>query len=175
MLYVKVDKDRKPLERAKNYREISEEFKARGQTIPPENLFLALCTDEIDITGSVVKSTFEYASVPEDVSAVPPNEIGKKSIPDVPILREDGSFQRTWRLVEVTAEEKESVAKLMRERRTRLLQENIDSISPVRWELMNEQEKHEVSEWRQKLLDMTNDAMWPFMTFPPIPQFCKNL
>ena len=156
MLYVKVDANGNPTEVAKNFSEIKQEYTAKNTAIP------------IEIGFSANLSNFGYAEVP--YSEPPVSESGKRVVPDIPIRQADGTMKRTWRQVDTSPTETNEVVELMRSRRSKLLREYIDSISPVRWDSWSEEEKTEIKNWRQSLLDISSQNGWPFVTFPPIPE-----
>lgn len=56
----------------------------------------------------------------------------------------------------------EAAAFLARRERTRRLAADVDSINPLRWEGMSENEKTKLHEYRQALLDITKQKGFPF-------------
>lgn len=159
MLYVKVDANGNPIEVAKNYSEIKKEYAARNTAIPNEMIFSSI----IEEMG--------YAGV--DYSEPIPSKAGMKIVPDIPKKEEDGTMKRTWKYEPVTDEEIAEVSVLMRERRRTLLRNHIDNISPVRWEKFTTEEKTEISNWHQSLLDIPEKEGWPFVSFDPVPASLK--
>ena len=160
MLYVKVDAAGNPVEVAKNYQTIKEEFfLAKNSIIPSEVIF----NEKIKEMG--------YAPVP--FADPPPPKAGMKIVPDVPVKQADGTIKRTWKYEVATEEEKELFATEMKVRRERMLRNLLDTISPMRWESWSESEREEVKEFRQSLLDITSKEGWPFVTFEPIPSVLK--
>lgn len=157
MLYVKVDNAGNPVEVAKNYREIRTEFLARNSIIPNEdNFFLNV-------------KRLGYAPVPED-GINPPKQAGMKPVPDVPVKDGQGNFSRKWKLVPCSPEEVRTTSAIMRKRRDSILAKYIDTISPVRWEDMSEEDKGTISSWRKELLNITKDPAFPFVMFPKVPE-----
>lgn len=159
MLYVKIDSAGNPLEVAKSYNQIQKEFFAKNAIIPNETLFTA----KLEQMG--------YAAVPFS-EAIPPKS-GMKIVPDVPQRETDGTMRRRWKYENAGEKETSEVSALMRERRSQLLKEYVDNISPVRWEKFSAEEKQEISDWHQSLLDVTTKEGWPFVSFEPIPQILK--
>ena len=155
MLYAKIDDAGNPVEVAKNYAEINKEFLSKGSIIPSESVF-----------GSKPTS-FGYAPVP--FNEPPPSQAGKKITPDIPVKKSDGTYERTWKQVDVDEVDKKQMDIVMRSRRQEVLKQYIDSISPVRWNNMNDQDKAEVNAFYKSILDMPEDPAWPFITFPIRP------
>ena len=159
MLYVKVDQSGNPIDVAKNYLQIKEEFFKENTIIPIEPIFNQIC------------SSIGYAEVP--YSDPLPSKNGSKVVPSVPTKNADGTMKRTWKYEVVTEEDKELVAAEMKARRLTMLRNLLDTISPMRWESWSESEKEEVKAFRQSLLDITSKEGWPFVTFEPIPSVLK--
>lgn len=64
----------------------------------------------------------------------------------------------------------EQIAKEKRLTRDQLLRRTVDSISPVRWNAMSEEEKKIAQDYRQALLDITDDPNWPLNpNWPVVP------
>ena len=155
MLYVKVDANGNPIEVAKNYSEIKKEYSSKNTAIPNESNFLANLP------------SFAYAEVP--YSEPPKPKAGMKVVIDVPQKNPDGTMLRKWKEVAVINEEKIEMDSIMRTRRDQVLKTYIDSISPVRWNNMNDEDKAEVEAFYKSVLDMPEDPAWPFITFPLRP------
>ena len=155
MLYVKVDSKGNPTEVAKNYMEIRDEHLKKNVILPVESVF------------SSKSSELGYAEVP--LGEAPQPQAGKRPVPDVPKKNKNGKMTRTWKYLEVTAQEKIDMDIVMRSRRKEVLREHIDTISPVRWNNMNDQDKAEVDTFYKAVLNMPEDPAWPFTTFPIRP------
>jgi len=160
MLYVKVDGSGNPVEVAKNYREIREEYLSKGSIFPSEGVL------------NIDPSSLGYAEVPES-EPLPPKS-GNKVVPDVPTKNADGTMTRTWKYEAATEEEKKLFSGEMKARRSVVLSKLIDTISPVRWNSWTTEEQAEVTAWRQSLLDLPNAEGWPYVTFPELPAVLKN-
>ena len=155
MLYAKIDNAGNPVEVAKNYLQIKGEFLKQNAIIPNESVFF----NNPALLG--------YAHVP--VSEPPKPKAGMKVVPDIPTKNSDGTYQRTWKEVAVNDMEKKEMDLVMRSRRKEVLRNNIDTISPVRWNNMSEEDKAEVNAFYKEVLDMPEDPSWPFITFPIRP------
>lgn len=160
MLYVKVDAAGNPLEVAKNYREIQSEYLAKNSIFPSENVL------------SLDPSPLGYAEVPES-EPLPPKS-GSKVVPDVPTKNADGSMTRTWKYEAATQQDIHDVSIEMKARRSAILSDLIDTISPVRWNSWTAEEQAEVTDWRQAMLDITKAEGWPYVPFPELPAVLKN-
>jgi hypothetical protein len=159
MLYVKVDAAGNPVEVAKSYRKIKEEFLAKGSIIQNEIIFSGKLED------------MGYAPVPFAESISP--KAGMKIVPDVPQKEADGTMKRKWKYEKAEDKEIAEVSSIMRERRSQLLKGYVDNISPVRWEKFSAEEKTEISNWHQSLLDISNQEGWPYVSFQPVPEVLK--
>lgn len=162
MLYVKVDTNGVPLEEAKTADAVRSEFIAQGTILP--SLF------------DTKPEGFGYQKVPADVP-MPDQVVGKNIVPDKPTKKADGTYSRTWKYVDIPGfddRDLDDMANQMRESRTRYLQKFADSISPLRWNAWSPEQQAEVTEWYQKVLNMTNDPNWPKVAFPPLPAPIKG-
>ena len=159
MLYVKIDDSGNPLEVAKNYKLIQSEFIKDGTIIPVEHIFEANC------------KSLGYALVPQK-EAPEPKE-GKNIVPDIPVKKSDGTYERTWKYVDPTDLQIQNMNNVMRDRRNKALNVYIDSISPVRWNSMSDTDKSTVEAYYQELLDLPAKAAWPFVTLPNTPEILK--
>jgi hypothetical protein len=157
MLYVKIDGAGNPIEVAKSYNQIKGEFLAKNSIIPNEKVF------------SEKYRSWAYAQVPE--ADIPPTLEGNKIVPDVPVKQANGTMKRTYKYEQITNDERIRFSKTMRNRRKEILEKYIDNISPVRWEKMDADQKQEVSDYHQNLLDIPDDSAWPFVIFPKPPTF----
>jgi hypothetical protein len=54
-----------------------------------------------------------------------------------------------------------SASNAMRKLRNQTLQTDVDSINPVRYELLTEEQRQELRIYRQALLDLPQQATWP--------------
>ena len=162
MLYVKVDASGNPTEVAKTIQAIQSEHAAQNTILP--SVF------------SSYPDQFGYREVPANVP-MPDQVVGKNIVPDKPIKNVDGSYTRVWKYVDIpdfAERDLDLMAEQMRGSRKRYLQKFADSISPLRWESWSEEQKQEVRDWYQKVLDMPNDPAWPKMTFPQLPSAIKG-
>lgn len=79
----------------------------------------------------------------------------------------------TWEIRDLTEEEKakrtENQAIEVRGTRDSLLQINVDNLSPVRWELLTEEKKQTVLNYRQLLLDVPQQEGFPWEVVWPEP------
>lgn len=57
----------------------------------------------------------------------------------------------------------------IRKRRDKLLKEKVDSINPMRWEMMSEEEKAAVKEYRTALLNIPQQPGFPNLVYWPKP------
>ena len=160
MLYAKIDDAGNPVEVAKNYLQIKDDFFRKNTIIPVESVFSEIC------------SSIGYAEVP--ASDPPAPQAGKKIVPDIPVKTSDGNYQRTWKYVTASSEEISQTSTEMKLRRQRLLRDLIDTISPIRWESWSAEEQAEIKAWRQEMLDITEKEGWPFLAFPPLPSSLKS-
>ena len=157
MLYVKVDQAGNPVDVAKNYSQIRGDFLVENTIIPNERVF----SEKFGSLG--------YAEVPE--AEIPSPMKGKKIVPDIPVKQANGKMKRTYKYENVTEAERVNFSRTMRERRKEILEKYIDKISPVRWEKMTADQKKEVNDYHQSLLDLPDDEAWPFVIFPKPPSF----
>ena len=157
MLYVKTDAVGNPTEVAKSYNQIKGEFFVKNSILPNEKIF------------SQKFGSWGYAQVPE--AEMPPALEGNKIVPDVPVKQANGTMKRTYKYEQITNDERIRFSKVMRERRKVILEKYIDKISPVRWEKMTADQKKEVNDYHQNLLDLPDDSAWPFIIFPKPPSF----
>ena len=156
MLYVKVDAAGNPVEVAKNYQQISLEFYENNSFLPKEEIFADKLTE------------FGYAEVP---FSEPPEPVdGKKIVPDVPSFNGD-IMERKWKYVDTDEFDRERFSFEMRRRRDKKLRDTIDMISPVRWEAFTEEQKAEVKDWYQYLLNLPTETGWPFVSMKDQPSF----
>ena len=155
MLYAKIDDAGNPVDVAKSYENIKADFLLNNTVIPKESVF------------SNKSQEFGYGSVP--LNDPPAPQAGKKIVPDIPIKKSDGSYERTWKYEDVSEEDKISMSAIMREKRAGILKKYVDSISPLRWNNMSESEKKESQDYYKALLNMPDDPAWPFVLFPKIP------
>ena len=160
MLYVKVDAAGNPVEVAKNYRKIKEEYFSKGSIFPAESVFINN------------PSKLGYVEVPES-EPLPP-KTGNKVVPDVPKKNADGTMTRTWKYEVATQQEIDDISSEMKVRRSVMLRDLIDTISPVRWNSWTAEEQAEVTAWRQAMLDITTVEGWPYVVFPELPEILKN-
>lgn len=160
MLYVKVDDKGNPLEEAKTYDQIKNEFIKKNSIIPFEHLFL--------------KSSLglEYKEVPH--SPFPPCKDGKGFVMGIPIKTSDGTYQRTFKEVSIENVDSEKQKEFILNHRKELLKNLIDTISPLRWEDYSEDQKNIIRRYRKELLDITTVTGFPFVNLPEIPEILKN-
>lgn len=159
MLYAKIDGDGNPVEVAKSYKLIQREFQQKGSIIPAESIFE---------NKSV---SLGYAPIPQNEPPAPKE--GKNLVPDIPVKKSDGTYERTWKYVDPTDLDIKNMNNVMRNRRNKALNFYIDSISPVRWNSMNSADKSTVEAYYQELLDLPAQAAWPFVTLPNVPEILK--
>lgn len=57
----------------------------------------------------------------------------------------------------------------VRNLRNQLLKDNVDSINPVRYETLTEEQRQELRAYRQALLDAPQQSTWPQVTWPTKP------
>lgn len=175
MLYAKVDENGNPIERAINYKQLEKIFHDQGTLIPPQSHIR-------NILDSI-----SYVEVPQ-TAEIPTPKAGFKSIPGIPVKQETQevvttvdengaeiqetqtviSYLRTWEYEETDSDIPHE--RRMRERRNNLLKKYIDTISPVRWNAFTDEEKQEVTDFYQALLDLSNQETWPHVFLPRVPR-----
>ena len=159
MLYAKIDDAGNPVEVSKSYKLILREFQKKGSIIPAESVFETKST------------SLGYAPIPQNEPPEPKE--GKNIVPDIPVKKSDGTYERTWKYVDPTDLQIQNMNNVMRERRNKALNVYIDSISPVRWNSMSDTDKSTVEAYYQELLDLPAKAAWPFVTLPNTPEILK--
>lgn len=80
----------------------------------------------------------------------------------------DGKWIRDWEVKQVSQTAAESN---IRTERDRILSDVVDSMNPMRWESLSEDEKTKWKTYRQELLDITAQEGFPYsVTWPTAPE-----
>lgn len=78
----------------------------------------------------------------------------------------DGRWRQQWKIVQATEEEISNrtleQAHMMRQIRDNLLKETVDRINPMRWQDMTEAQKNTWINYRKALLDLPQQAGYPW-------------
>jgi hypothetical protein len=162
MLYVKVDEQGNPVERAKTLEVVKRIFLEQG-TILPEAFASS-------------PSPVGYALVPEGEPA-PMAQAGKRVIAGIPIKNDDGTYTRTWEQEDIPDYndiDNNLLDSAMRRARTSYLHKFADSISPLRWNSWTPEQQAEVMAWYESVLKMPDDPNWPRVAFPELPSPIKS-
>lgn len=157
MLYVKVDEQGNPVEKAKSYEVVRAIFQAQGTVIPESFKFYP--------------EPFGYAHVPANVPA-PPRVAGKKIVAGVPTKNADGTLQRVWIYEDIpnySLISDDLLDRALRQQRKEYLKTFADTISPLRWYSWSEGQREEVMNWYQSVLAMPDSPEWPRLALPPLP------
>lgn len=110
--------------------------------------------------------------VPEDAPEPSYNDLTHKT--EVSVVKAGGKYRKRWNIV-VLSEEEKSVkntrkAQEVRSERAVLLAQYVDNMNPVRWEAMSEPSKQKWREYRQALLDVPQQAGFPWnVVWPVVP------
>lgn len=111
-----------------------------------------------------------WAEVPVGAPA-PIAPLGQRTVPDVPVKKTDGTFERRWKFETISGVDLEETA---RSNRSLYLKKFADSISPLRWNSWTAAQQQEVTDWYQKVLDMPKDPAWPNLALPDLPAAIKG-
>lgn len=76
-----------------------------------------------------------------------------------------GNWVRKWKVKKLS---QVVVEKNIREERDRLLKENVDTMNPMRWDLMTDIQKEEWNRYRKDLLSVTEQEGFPYDVIWPI-------
>lgn len=104
-----------------------------------------------------------YLEVKESSFPTPPPELnGKCRIAlDNPVMTSTGILERKYKFIPLTTDQVTYMESKNRARRDEILKTDIDTMNPIRWEALTAEQKTAWTEYRQALLDVTNQAGWP--------------
>ena len=156
MLYVKVNKKGNPTEAAMTLDGVIARFLS-------ENTILGSDAIEYILANG-------WAEVPLGEPA-PIAPLGQRTVPDVPVKKADGTFERRWKFEAIRGVDLEETARL---NRSLYLKKFADSISPLRWNSWTAAQQEEVTNWYQEVLDMPKDPAWPNLALPDLPAAIKG-
>jgi len=159
MLYVKIDENGNPTTPAMSYDELQI---AENSVFPNIDIF-RIKMDSKEIPYRPVPLSPLPESIPD----------GIRPAPGVPTKNPDGTFSRTFVFEPISEEAKTALIEKSRLKRDMYLRRYIDTISPVRWEVMSEDEKKIARDFRDGLLTLTDNTSFPFVDFPEVPNFLK--
>jgi len=55
--------------------------------------------------------------------------------------------------------------------RNKLLQEHVDAVNPIRYEFLTDQQRQQLRDYRQALLDLPQQPGWPAVAWPTKPDW----
>jgi hypothetical protein len=116
----------------------------------------------------------EFGIFPVTPTQKPDFVFQEQALMELPPQQVNGVWTQVWSVIERTQEEKQAMtdgqASSVRAERDRKLREECDCINPMRWESMTDAQKDLARNHRQALLDVTNQAGFPWsITWPQNP------
>lgn len=75
------------------------------------------------------------------------------------LFKEDGTWWRTWSVINKDIDE---ASQNVRAKRDELIKETIDTMNPMRWEVLSDEEKEKWRTYRRELLDVSVQADFPY-------------
>lgn len=125
----------------------------------------ATATELINLVGEHGYKPVEPTAPP----AIPAALMGRCVVRlGVPTVNPDGTLTRTYEFSEATESELVAATRINRNKRDRLLAENVDSINAVRWAAMTAGEQAKWTAYRQALLDFPEQPGFPMNATWPV-------
>lgn len=102
-------------------------------------------------------------------AGIPPTKLLNHSLrPVTPVRGQNGKLMRVYTSVPYTEIESRVRWAEMRAKRDELLKTTVDSMNPIRWESMSEEDKTKWRTYRQALLDLPANTTDPAITEFPV-------
>ena len=116
----------------------------------------------------------EFGIVPVTPTTPPDIVFYEQLLVELPPQNVNGTWVQTWSVVDRTPEDKqlmaENKAHEVRTERDRRLREECDTVNPMRWEALSDEQKSLVRDHRLALLDVPNQPGFPWsVTWPQNP------
>jgi hypothetical protein len=108
----------------------------------------------------------EFGIVPVTPTARPDIVFHEQAIVELPPQEVNGFYTQVWSVIDRTAEDKQMMtdgqSASVRAERDRRLREECDTINPMRWESMSDDQKNLARTHRQNLLNVPTQAGFPW-------------
>lgn len=174
MLYFQIDKSGNALTSPRTYEEIKKFVGNFGFGLPLEEL---ITRDSLLNFGIARVSTHSWKEGHHPLEMDVP--YGKIKVFDLPVFDPGGFYKKVVKLVDATDQQIQIFKDKITEFRNEILNYHIDKINAVFWNSLSEIDKQTIKDYRQSLLDITDQEGFPWVSFDELPEILiiqnKNL